>query len=337
MLLMRQIVGHKQIVRTLLNAISYGRVAHAYLFTGPKGVGKETTALAFARALLCSRPAGGDACGKCRECRQVEHQNHPDLYFVQPTGTSIKIEQIRGIQRRALYRPYQGGRKLFLIREAEVMTLEAANCLLKTLEEPPGDTVFMLLSARPQALLPTILSRCQQYSFKGIPGPELISGLVTLHGLAAEDVRLPAALSGGSMGKALAYATGSFQEERNAAFALAEALGKSGPLEALEMAEKVSDSKERAQSMLEVLTCWYRDLLVCRETGEVGILFNPDRADVVEREAGCFETGRLVEIIEDIEATKNKIEANANTRLALEALFLRLAGRSAANAKHTPA
>jgi len=333
---LREIVGHKQIVRTLLNAVLHERVTHSYLFIGPEGVGKETTALAFARALLCSQPADGDACGLCRECRQVGGQNHPDISIVRPAGTSIKIEQIREIQRKCPYRPYQGGRKLFLILQAEVMTADAANCLLKTLEEPPGDTIFILLSTRPQALLPTILSRCQQYYFKGIPGPELIGGLVTLHGLVPEDARVAAALSGGSMGKAIDYASGSFQKERSAALALAEALGKSGPLEALEMAEKMSKNKEKAHSMLETLTCWYRDLLVSRETGGNGFLFNPDRSAAVEKEAGCFETGRLVEIIEDIEATKNKIEANANTRLVLEALFLRLAGNSAAAAAKVP-
>jgi DNA polymerase-3 subunit delta' len=215
---------------------------------------------------------------------------------------------------------------VFLITRAEAMTAEAANCLLKTLEEPPGDAVFILLSARPQSLLPTILSRCQQYFFKGIPGTDLINGLVALHGLAAEEARLPAALSGGSMGKALAYASGSFREERNIALGLAEALGEAGPLEALEMAEKTSESKERAQAVLNMLTCWYRDLLVFRETGDTGLLCNPDRAGSVEKEAMSFETARLVEIIEDVEAAKGKIEANANTRLALEALFLRLAG-----------
>lgn len=325
---LREIVGHKQIVTTLQNAVSYGRVAHAYLFIGPEGVGKETTALAFARALLCSRPAGGDACGVCRECRQVESGNHPDLEIVKQAGTSIKIEQVRGIQRKTPYRSYQGGRKLFLIPQAEAMTMEAANSLLKTLEEPPEDTVFILLSARPQVLLPTILSRCQQCFFKAIPGPELVHGLIVLHGLAEEDARLPVALSGGSMGKALEYASGSFAEGRNTALGLAEALVKAGPLEALEMAERMSESKERAYAVLEMLTCWYRDLLVFRETEAAGLLFNPDRAAVVEREAGCFETGRLVEILENIEAAKNNIEANANTRLALEALFLRLAGGS---------
>ncbi len=321
---LREIVGHKQIVKTLLNAVASGRVAHAYLFAGLEGVGKETAATAFARALLCSRPVQGDACGMCRECRQVRSRNHPDLHFVRPAGTSIKIDQIRAVQRRVPYRSYQGGRKVFLIRDAETMTKEAANCLLKTLEEPPRGTVLILISSRPQALLPTVLSRCQQYFFKGIPDLELIRGLVELHGLAEEDAYLPAALSGGSMGAALAYASGSFQEERNAVLELVESMKKYGPLEALEKAGEVSGNKERVLTLLEMLACWYRDLLVYREAGETGTLFNQDRVAVVASEAERFETGLLVKIIESIESAKNKIEANANTRLVLEALFLRL-------------
>lgn len=324
---LKEIVGHKQVVRTLTNAISHGRMTHAYLFAGPEGVGKETVALSFARALLCSRSVSGDACGVCRACRQMQSGNHPDYYAAGPQGASIKIDQIREIQRKVPYRSYQGGRKLFLIRQAETMTAQAANCLLKTLEEPPADTVFILITARPQLLPPTIISRCQQVFFKNIPIPELIQGLVALHGMTREGALLPAALSGGSMGKALAYTAGSFQEKRQAVYRLLEALGEAGPCEALEMAEKVAESKENAYFTLEILACWYRDLMVCRETGETGLLFNPDYAEIIIKESERFETTTLLEIIESIESAKNRIETNINARLVLEALFLQLAGR----------
>ncbi|HHU86154.1 MAG TPA: DNA polymerase III subunit delta' [Peptococcaceae bacterium] len=323
---LREIIGHRPVIRTLLNTVASGRVAHAYLFTGPEGVGKETVALAFARALLCSRPVDGDACGLCRECRQVEHHNHPDLCVLQPDGNTIKIEQIRGILRRAPYRSYQGGRKIFLIPGAEAMTAEAANCLLKTLEEPPGDTLFILLSARPHALLPTVLSRCQRCAFQAIPAPELAEGLAALYGFSEEEAHLPALLAGGSMGKALACISGSTGDARAEAGLLALSLGRAGPLEALDLAEKTAESRDRALCILETLICWYRDLLIWLESGETGFLYNPDRSEEIRREAGSYDARRLVTIIEAIGAAKNKIEANANTRLVLEALFLRLAG-----------
>lgn len=322
---LREIVGHEYIVRTLLNAVSYRRVGHAYLFAGPEGVGKETVALAFARALLCAGPRGGDACGTCRECLQVEHGNHPDLHYAQPDGTSIKIEQIRAIQRRAPYRPYQGGRQVFLVRQAELMTAEAANCLLKTLEEPPGEKiVFILLAERPQALPPTVLSRCQQGFFKGLPVPELSAGLVRLHGLKEEDALLTASLSGGSMGKALAWAAGSFAAGRDTALSLVEELARAGPAEALEIAGRFSEGRDKAAGVLELLSCWYRDLLVYKEAGDGVFLFNPDLVEEIKRDIGGFDSCRLVEILEQIAKAKNKIAANANTRLVLESLFLAL-------------
>ncbi len=326
MKLLQEIVGHKQSVKILVRAIAGGRVAHAYIFAGPEGVGKETTALSFARALLCSSPTGGDACGVCRECRQAGSGNHPDFYLVEPAGASIKIEQVREIQRRAPYRSYQGGRKVFLIRQAETMTAEAANCILKTLEEPPADTVFILVSARPQLLLPTILSRCQAVYFKGMAVPELIQGLVTLKGVSGEEARLYASLAGGSMGRALSYASGSLLAERDEVNALAGALRQCGPLEAVAMAEKVSESKPRALFALDTLACWYRDLMVYREAGDDGCLFNTDRVEIIKMEAGQYDTARILEIIEEIGSTKRKIEVNANTRLAIEALFLYLSG-----------
>jgi DNA polymerase-3 subunit delta' len=292
---LHEIAGHQQIVQTLMNTVSSGHVVHAYLFAGPAGVGKETTARAFARALLCSQPVAGDACGFCRDCRQVESYNHPDLYTIEPAGASIKIEQVRGMLRRIPYRSYQGGRKVFLIRQAELMTADAANCLLKTLEEPPGDTVIILISEQPQSLLPTILSRCQQCNFKS------------------------------SMGRALAYANGTYQAEQELALRLARDLPGSACHEALAMAEQLAGQKGQVSTILEILKCWYRDLLVYKLTGETGLLYHSDHLDTLEKEYGRFETGRLMAILEEVETTRKKIEANANTRLALEILFLHLA------------
>lgn len=321
---LKEIVGHKQAVRMLNKAVSSGRVAHAYLFAGPAGVGKETTAISFARALLCSYPVEGDACGSCRDCRQLCSGNHPDFYLVEPSGLSIRIEQVREIQRRIPYRSYQGGRKICLIRQAEAMTAEAANCILKTLEEPPEGTVFILLSARSQVLLPTILSRCQTIYFRALPVPDLIWGLVNLEGVPEGSARLYAALSDGSMGRALSYVSSSLMTDRDEVNALAGVLRQGGPLEAIERAERACESKQKAVFTLDTLACWYRDLMIWREVGTAGSLFNTDQVNIIKMEAAQYDTSCILTIIEEIEATKRKIEVNANIKLALETLFLRL-------------
>jgi DNA polymerase-3 subunit delta' len=323
--LLREIAGHRQIIQTLINSVLHDHVVHAYLFAGPAGVGKTTTALAFARALLCAHPVAGDACGNCRSCRQVAGGNHPDLFLLKPAGASIKIEQVRGMLRRVTYRSYQGGRKVFIISPADTMTAEAANCLLKTLEEPPGDTVFILLTSQPQALLPTVLSRCQQYSFKGIPLPELSEGLVRLHGLDKSEAGLYAVRAGGSMGKALAYATGTLKEEQDLVLDLAVELPGAGVVEALNKAGRLAEDRDKVSGVLAFLKCWYRDLLVFAATGEPELLYNQEHLAAVTREAGRIPSPRLLKIVAAIEAAEKKIEAYANTRLALEVLFLQIA------------
>ena len=157
-----RIIGHDRQKSILQRALSGGRLAHAYLFAGPEGVGKRLMALAVARALFCMT---GNGCGECAACRKLEHSNHPDLHVLEPDGASIKIEQVRAIQRDLSLRPGEGSRKICLIEAAETTTTGAANALLKTLEEPRGDTLLILLTSQPQRLLETIRSRCQPLHF----------------------------------------------------------------------------------------------------------------------------------------------------------------------------
>ena len=139
------VIGHDRQKDVLLRAVRHGRLAHAYLFAGPEGVGKRLMALALVRILFCAEERG---CGECPPCRKVDHHNHPDLHLLEPDGNSIKIEQIRNIQRDLNLRPHEAARKVCLIESAEAMTVGAANALLKTLEEPRGDTLLILLSSQ---------------------------------------------------------------------------------------------------------------------------------------------------------------------------------------------
>ena len=148
------------------------RIAGAYLFVGPTGVGKETVANHFAKSINCLELDEG-ACGTCISCRKTADGNHPDTQIVSPSGAWIRIDQIRELQKRIVYRPYEGIRKVAILREAERMNLEAANCLLKTLEEPPAESVLILLTSNLDALIPTIRSRCQIIKFNPLRPDEL--------------------------------------------------------------------------------------------------------------------------------------------------------------------
>ncbi|MDQ0285218.1 DNA polymerase-3 subunit delta' [Desulfofundulus luciae] len=322
------IIGHGEIVRALCRAVEQNRVSHAYLFAGPDGVGKTTTALAFGAALLCRQPESGDACGQCRDCRQAAGQNHPDLHRIAPEGASIKIGQVREMLRRITLSPYQGQRQIFLVEQADLMTHEAANCLLKTLEEPPAGTVLILISDRPQALLPTILSRCQIFTFHPLP-PEQVAGILERETAASRDeLELLARLTGGCPGRAvrLAGMNGGYFAVRQRMVDLASGLGRASVTEACRQAALLAEDKELALVYLELFLLWFRDLLVWKETGAPGLLFNQDYLSLVDREARFYSRTRLLAIIKEIEGTRDSLLANVNTRLALEMLFMRLAG-----------
>lgn len=322
---LENILGHNQIKQTLKNSILRERVAHAYLFMGPPGVGKQTAALAFARVLLCEEPQRGDVCGECRACRQMEGDNHPDLHLLQPTGASLKIEQIRDLQKQVQYKPYQAKRQIFLIEKAEAMTQEAANCFLKTLEEPSGQTVFILLSDQPYGLLPTILSRCQQFQFRPLGNQEVAAGLVELCGIDQDRAVELAPLAGGSLARAMRLASGDEQWPlRTKSLELVKRLPGMNRVQALATAEEIANDRNEAVEILELLLVWFRDLLVYHYTEKKELLLNQDQINQIVEQVISYDPLQLTAILEEIKSAKEKIVANANTRMTLEVLMLKI-------------
>ena len=325
MKLLQEIIGHNNIVGLLRGAVDRQRVAHAYLFSGPAGVGKKTCAFAFTRALLCQQPRQGDACAQCRSCRQLEAGNYPDFMQLEPAGSFIKIEQVREIQKKVLLTPFQGSRQVCLIEEAESMTAEAANCFLKTLEEPPSGVIFILISARPYALLPTVASRCQQVWFQFLSVSQVSDGLIELMGLSEEEAKLPAALSGGSLGQAVALvADGRFAERRKRVIEMAATLNGATPGEACRLAGSLTGSREEIRTWMDALLLWYRDLLVWQDSGREELIFNQDCLPLLEEQAKNYTASRIIDIMNKVEEAKNRLSSNANVRLVLEVLFMHL-------------
>lgn len=319
------IIGHQQIIQTLKNSLQRDRVAHAYLLMGPPGIGKQTVARAFAQVLLCESSLNGNPCGKCRACAQLAGGNHPDLHLIEPSGASLKIEQIRELQKKVQLKPYQANRQVFLIEKAEAMTLEAANCFLKTLEEPSGQTVFLLLSDQPYALLPTILSRCQQMHFRPLTNQEVITGLVRLCGMEQGRAAELAPLASGSLGRAQKLAQGEGQwPARAKALELARRLPQINRLQALATAEELAVDRSEAVEILELLLLWFRDLLVFAYTQRKGLLMNQDQIHLIEEQVAQYNPSQISTILEEIKSAKEKILANANTRMTLEVLMLKI-------------
>ncbi len=191
--------GHSAAMSSLRGAVEQGNVNHAYIFTGPPGVGKFTTARIFAASILCER--GG--CGGCNVCRRVLEGKHPDVTIVRPAGKNIPVETIRATRMDAFRKPSEGARRVYIIKEADRMWEEGASTLLKVLEEPPGDVVFILVTSNPGAILPTIKSRCREVRFSNVPLEELKDYLVQSGRASPERADLVARLSGGVLGRAL--------------------------------------------------------------------------------------------------------------------------------------
>ncbi|MCJ7652806.1 MAG: DNA polymerase III subunit delta' [Actinobacteria bacterium] len=231
-----EVVGHEAIKRSLKNAVERGRMNHAYIFSGPSGVGKFMTARAFAAAILC----GEGGCGECNICRRVVEEKHPDVMVMRPAGKNIPIEAIRALRLDTFRKPSESDWKVYIIKNAERMWDEGASTLLKVLEEPPGNVVFILVTANAEGMLPTIRSRCQRINFSLVPAGELHDYLVERKGIPSDKADLVVRLTGGVLGRALDWCDDpSRLSRRDSVVRIARALKQADINLALEMAREL--------------------------------------------------------------------------------------------------
>ncbi len=253
------IIGHNRQKNILLHAIKSRRIAHAYLFSGPAGIGKKMMAVAFARALLCQT---GDGCGRCTACRKVDHNNHPDIHVLAGDGATIKIEQIRKLQKDLSLHPLEGEKKICLIDDAEQLTTGAANALLKTLEEPQPGTLIILLTSQSEKLLTTIRSRCQNLPFAHLPKQTLATILAQKLDLDDTEATVLAALSEGSFKKALGPNRELYLEKRRKLIQSLSALSAGSIIPTFSFADELETEKELLFDILDIFQAFYRDLLL---------------------------------------------------------------------------
>jgi len=328
-----EISGHTRELGILKKAISTGRVAHAYLFSGPEGIGKRTLALAFARALNCQE-GSGDACGVCPDCRTMEAGVHPNLSEVWPTDTKgnrtvegiIRIGRIRELQDSLRYRA-ERGKKVAVVESAERLNAAAANAFLKTLEEPPADSVIILVTSRATELLPTILSRCQRMNFRPLSDGLVTGFLEKERGLSTADARAMARISSGSISRAVKFSEAGIFEKRRETVERVLALDRRDTFEILRLAEELSRSEDLLE-VLDFLKTWVRDMALYGE-GADGLMVNGDLAGLLKRGGGAANPRDLTDSFSMIEKARHEIMPPnyANKQLAVEVLLMGLAGR----------
>ena len=312
------IIGHQHIIEQLQHTVASGRIAGAYLFVGPTGVGKETVARYFAQLIFCQQEAQPPkVCGTCLACRKVDSGNHPDLQFIRPEGSLLKIGQIRELQRQVIYEPLEASRKIYILTDVDRMNPEAENCLLKTLEEPPANSVLILLTSNAQVLLPTTRSRCQILQFYPMSTQELAEILVDRFSVVPKQATSLAIAAGGSIGKALTQIeNGDPLTEK-----VPEILRETDPLAAFKLAE---DFKNNPETLGELVT-WYRDLLFLQQGAPSELITHIYAIEELRAIVPYYSHVRIQQAIQTIFDTKSLLDnTNTNATLALEVMCLKL-------------
>ncbi|MBC8017773.1 MAG: DNA polymerase III subunit delta' [Verrucomicrobia bacterium] len=317
------IAGHERIVEVFRRSVRSGKISHSYIFEGLPGCGRRKTALALIQAIFC-KAVDDDACGVCPSCRKIAGGNHGDIHFVEPLPDKrdISIDQLREIQRELSLRPYEAPRKACILEPAERMSVNAANSLLKTLEEPPGNAIIILLSENADMLLPTIRSRCQLIRFSPL-SPENIRLLLEKSGMAPDDAGLLAPMSEGSMQRAGELDNDTLSARREVLITHLSALdiGRIGSV--FDMAEELAGNRDETLASLDLLLSFARDA-VHLLAGCPDIVNTSIRAALETFAARCMLEGAL-QILGAITETRRAVQRNANNKLALDCLFMKMA------------
>ncbi|MDU0458546.1 MAG: DNA polymerase III subunit delta' [Geobacteraceae bacterium] len=315
--------GHERIIEVLRRSLRTGKTAHSYLFEGIPGCGRKKTALALIQAIFC-KAGGDDACGTCPSCRKVSGGGHADIHTVEPLPDKrdISIEQLREMQRTLSLRPYEAPRKACIIEPAERMSVNAANSLLKTLEEPPGDALIILLTENAGMLLPTIRSRCQLIRFAPL-SPEHIMALLESNGMESGAASLLAPVSGGSMQRALELDNESLAARRDNVISRLGKMDLNRIATVFDAAEALSGNREETLELLDLLLSLYRDAVhLAAGSNEI---VNRTAGTAIEAIAARGSLPRIMELLDDIYQTRRDVQRNANPKLALDHLFMNIA------------
>ena len=334
----RDVVGHRSRLRLLSGAVARATLPPSLLFSGPSGVGKRRVATALAQVLNCeAAPATGDGidgCGSCSSCRRIERGSHPDVVLVEPSDNrAIGVEPIRQLMGRSAYKPFEGRCRVVIVDDADRLMWPAQNALLKTLEEPQGSSQFVLVTAYPDLLLPTVRSRCQHVRFGQLRSADVMEVVRRVGEADVGEVQAAAALAGGSAGRALALMSGELVSARNAGLAL------------LERVSAARDDRTRLESTKELLpkgrgaaagmrqeltrrcqavTALLRDIELLAAGSDPGGLANPDVSDSLRRLSSVFGGRRGVAAVAAVDQALGAVDANVSPKVVADWLVCQL-------------
>lgn len=319
-----KIIGHESIKDHLQKAIESNHVSHAYILTGEAGMGRKSLANAFAMTLLCEK-GKSEPCMECHACRQVMSGNHPDLIHVShEKPASIGVDDIRKqIQDSIMIRPYSSYYKIYIVDEAEKMTVQAQNALLKTIEEPPSYAVIILLTVNQDAFLPTILSRCVQLKLKPLPDSAVKSYLIRSLGVAESKAEVYAAFARGNLGKAIHIASSEdFHLMHTELLHMLKHLKDMDITELLMYIKKLKDEKLDMFDCLDFMQLWYRDVLMYKVTSDINLLIFREEYNTIKVMSAASAYEGIEMILQAIDKARVRLNANVNMELAMELMLL---------------
>lgn len=320
-----QIQGQSHAIERLAREFETDRVHHAHLFAGPEGIGKATAARAWAARALCAEPQGMDACGHCPACLKLSNENHPDFMWVSPDGASIRIDQAREIAAATRYRPNEGRWRVIVIDECEKMGEAAANALLKTIEEPGGQTLFLLLTSYPNLLLPTIRSRCALVTF-GRLTIEQTEAILRDQGVDESQIPTLARVARGAPGLAFALRDDEDWARRQQWLADLVRIAEGDHLAGLRFAAALAEDRDRAL-LEERLVVWMgllRDAMVLSSTKRTALVHNQDAQEGMIALARALDISRAFAWMDAFERARRRVRGNVNLRLIMDSLVLEL-------------
>ena len=318
------IIGQEQLKEHLRGAIDADKVSHAYIINGEKHAGKEFIAGVFAMALQCERE-GTEPCQTCASCRKALSRNHPDIIrLTHEKPNTIGVDDIRTqINNDMGIKPYSGRRKIYIINEGEKMTIQAQNALLKTLEEPPAYGVILILTTNVNALLPTIVSRCVVLHMKPVEDSLIRQYLMETMKIPDYKADICVAFARGNIGKArLLAASEEFENIREEAVTLLKHIGEMELHEIMTAIKKIGEYKLEVNDYLDIMSVWYRDVLLFKATNDVNHLIFKEEIQYIKKAAGKSDYEGIENILKGLDRAKSRLNANVNFDLTMELLLM---------------
>ena len=320
----KDVVGHKDIIQYLHNAISEDRVSHAYILNGERGSGKKLLARLFAMTLLCEEH-GPEPCNHCHSCKQAESGNHPDIIFVSHEKPNvIGVDDIRNqINGDVAIKPYSSPKKIYIMNEGEKMTVQAQNALLKTIEEPPAYGIIILLTTNADTFLQTILSRCVRLDFRPLRDTLVTQYLQEKYDLTDYECRFATAFAQGKIGRAVTIATSKeFAQLKEEVMHVIRYAKEMTTAEIMAEVKNIANYKLTIDDYLDLMAMWYRDVLVFKSTKDSNaLIFKDEMSLLAEQAKNCSYEG-LEDILKSIDKVKLRLKANVNFDLVIELLIM---------------